>query len=71
MNQYEGMTYRQLLEESNKRLSGKDARRLHRELKKHNSGLPMFMRYPNLPLWISIIAMLLVILKQVLRGIRQ
>lgn len=69
-NKYDGWEYMELAIESNRKdLSAKDARMLHRELKKYNSGLPMFMRYPNLPLWISIIALLLVLLKPVLLGI--
>ena len=69
-NKYNGWDYFRLADESNrKNLTGKEARMLHRELKKHHSGLPMFMRYPNLPLWIAIIALLLVLLKPVLLGI--
>lgn len=69
-SKYDGWDYFRLADESNrKNLTGKEARMLHRELKKHHSGLPMFMRYPNLPLWISIIALLLVLLKPVLLGI--
>lgn len=71
MNQYEGMTYRELLEETDRVQYGEQARLLHRELRKHNDGLPMFMRYPNLPLWFSIIALLLVTIGSVLRGITQ
>lgn len=68
-NKYTGMTYRELLEETDRVQYGKQARMLHRELKKNHSGLPMFKRYPNFPLWISIAALLLVLLKPVLRGI--
>lgn len=69
-NKYDGWDYFRLADESNrKNLTGEEARMLHRELKKHRSGLPMFMRYPNLPLWISIATMLLVIAGVILRGI--
>ena len=68
-NKYYGMTYRELLEETGRVQYGKQARLLHRELKKHHSGLPMFMRFPNLPLWLSIVVLLLVLLKPVLLGI--
>lgn len=72
MNKYNGWHIWDLMDESNKKnLSGKDARMLHRELKKHGSGLPIFMRYPNLPLWISILTMLLVLAGAILRGIPQ
>lgn len=71
-NKYSDWEYMELAIESNRKdLSGKEARMLHRELKKYNSGLPMFRRYPNLPLWISIVSLLLVLLKPVLRGILQ
>lgn len=70
-SKYEGMTYRELLEETDRVQYGKQARMLHRELKKHHSGLPMFMRYPNLPLWFSITSLLLVAIGAILRGIPQ
>lgn len=69
-NKYSDWEYVELAIESNRKdLSAKEARMLHRELKKYNSGLPMFMRYPNLPLWISIATMLLVTAGAILRGI--
>ena len=70
-NKYAGMTYRELLEETDRVQYGKQARLLHRELRKHNDGLPMFMRYPNLPLWFSITSLLLVSIGAILRGIPQ
>ena len=42
--------------------SGKPSRELHKQLKKHfgkKSGLPLYKRYPNMPLALSIIVMLL------------
>lgn len=38
--------------------SGKPSRELHRELKKHfgkKSGLPLYKRYPNAPIIVSVI----------------
>ena len=35
---------------------GKAARELHRKLRRYGDRLPLSMRYPNLPLWISIAA---------------
>ena len=70
-NRYESMTYPELLHESDKCLRGKEARQLHRALKKYGSGLPMFIRYPNLPIWFSIIVLLLLLLRPILRGILQ
>lgn len=69
-NKYSDWEYQELAIESNRKdLSTKEARMLHKALKQYNSGLPMFMRYPNLPLWISIATMLLVIAGAILRGI--
>ena len=42
---------------------GKEARRLHKELKEHGDGLPFTDRYPNFPLVFSIISLLLVLLR--------
>lgn len=70
MKDFSSMTYRELMDECQRlNLSGKEARKIHRELKKYHNGLPMFMRYPNLPLWISIATMLLVLAKPILVGI--
>lgn len=72
MNKYDGMTLWELMDESNRKdLTGKEARMLHKALRKHGDGLPMFMRYPNLPLWISIGTVLLVAAGSILRGIPQ
>ena len=66
-DRYSDWEYEELAMEScRKDLSAKEARMLHKALKKYNSGLPMFKRYPNLPLWISITAVMLVALKKVL-----
>lgn len=72
MGEYDGWSYEQLLIEcGSKKLSGKEARAIHRELKKYGSGLPISRRYPNLPIWLSIASLLLVIIKAILHGIRQ
>lgn len=70
MNKYDGMTLWELMDESNRKdLTGKEARMLHKALRKHGTGLPLFMRYPNFPLWFSIVIWLLVAAGSVLRGI--
>lgn len=70
MSNYSGWAYEDLAKESNRKgLTAKEARVLHRELKKHGSGLPLFMRYPNLPIWVSIASLLLVSAKAILHGI--
>lgn len=72
VNPYEGWSYAQLADESNKKyLSGKEARMLHKELKKHDSGLFLSQRYPNLTLYVSITSLLLVLLKLILLAIPQ
>ena len=47
---------------------GKEARELHKELKKFGDGVPFFYRYPNFPLIISIIALLVSLTKLFLSG---
>ncbi len=66
------MKYSQLLEWQKKVRPGKDARRLHKELKKYGSGLFWEIRYPYLSIYFLsiylslfsiIISMLTIILK--------
>ena len=45
---------------------GKEMREVHKELKKYGYGVPFFGRYPNSPLVISIIALLVVSAKEFL-----
>lgn len=48
---------------------GKPSRILHKELKKHfgrKSGMPLAMRYPNLPIVISIVSILMSVLLLIL-----
>lgn len=60
-NKYSGWGYFELCAESEKKyLTGKEARMLHKELKKHKSGLPLFMRYPEFPLYFSAVVALVV-----------
>lgn len=45
----------EIMEDFSKATYGKECRKIHRELRKYyNSGLPLFARYPNLPLYISV-----------------
>lgn len=48
--------YVRLVMESLKVEPGKAARELHRKLRRYGDRLPLSMRYPNLPLWISLAA---------------
>lgn len=37
---------------------GKECRELHKELKRYyNKRLPLFMRYPNFPLYVSVVVL--------------
>ncbi len=50
--------------------SGKPSRKLHKRLKKHfgkKSGLPLYKRYPNMPLALSIIALFLSLVALIIR----
>jgi hypothetical protein len=53
------MTYPEVLEELRKCKTAKDARRVQKLLKEHvRDGLPLSVRYPNMPLivaWISLV----------------
>ena len=72
VDKYNGWSYEELLLEcGSRKLSGKEARAIHKELKKYGSGLPVSMRYPNFPVWISIASLLLVIIKAILHGMHQ
>lgn len=70
-NKYDNMTRRELWVAAMNVRKGKEARQLHRALKKFDpkDGLFFLDRYPNLPLIISIASLLLVLLEPVLRGI--
>lgn len=70
-NPYIGLTYPELMELSMNVTYGVEARMLHKALKKYKSGLPMFMRYPNAPLVVSICSLLLVLLGRFLSYIHQ
>lgn len=50
---------------------GKEARKLHKELKQYEDGLPFMDRYPNFPLMFSLISLLLVLLQLFLPCILQ
>lgn len=63
-------SYKEIMDDVQKANYGKEMRVLHKELKQHEDrygGLPMFMRYPNLPYIVSatslIIAIAVVIIK--------
>lgn len=46
--------YAEIMKELESTPYGKSCRKIHKELKKYyGGGLPMYMRYPFLPEWIS------------------
>lgn len=53
-NRYDGMTYDELLKKIPETQEGKEARILHRALKKHGDGLHIMYRYPNFPIYFSL-----------------
>lgn len=55
-------TYAEIFNDVDNAKYGKDCRRLHKELKRAGySGLPMFMRYPTIPIICETISLILVI----------
>ena len=50
-------TYSEIMDDVQKASYGKERRILHKELKEsYGEGLPLFMRYPDLPMIVSIIS---------------
>lgn len=51
-------TYSEIMKDVQKASYGKERRILHKELKEsYGEGLPLFMRYPDLPMIVSIISL--------------
>ena len=51
-------TYSEIMDDVQKASYGKERRILHKELKEsYVEGLPLFMRYPDLPMIVSIISL--------------
>ena len=57
--------YRDSLKRIEKIETPEEARAFHREMRKYKNGprLPLFMRYPDLPMQISIVALVIAILE--------
>ena len=53
------------LERMRKLKTPEEARRFHKEMRKYKNGprLPLFMRYPDFPMQISIVALVIAILE--------
>ena len=56
-NKYADLGYEELLCMIPTVSCGKEARKLHRSLRKYGDGLPLYGRYPNLPLYLSIFSL--------------
>lgn len=54
MDKYYSMSYEELLREIPKIKEGKEARMLHRALRKYGDGLSLMYRYPNFPIYFSL-----------------
>jgi hypothetical protein len=54
--------YKEIMKDVEMISSAKEVRKLHKELKRDNkSGLPLFMRYPDMPIYISVLALIIAI----------
>lgn len=57
-NKYEDMSYKEMSDMIPKVSYGKEARELHRALKKkYGDGLPLYGRYPDFPIYFSVVAL--------------
>ena len=57
--------YRESLERMRKIVTPEEARAFHKEMRKYKNGprLPLFMRYPDFPMQIRIVALVIAILE--------
>ncbi len=56
-NKYMELSYEEMLCAIPTISYGKEARKLHRALRKYGDGLPLYGRYPNFPLYFSIFSL--------------
>lgn len=63
--------YKDLLNQMRYAKPGKECRALHKKLKKYGSGMFILDRYPNLPIWIAIIACAVAVLAFAVRVIQK
>lgn len=63
------LTYKELLDALNLATSSKEVRRIHKELKKYGYGLPLFQRYPDLPLYVSMTSLIAVVVIQIIKSL--
>lgn len=57
----EGRDFEELLDRLRFCSSAKEARAIHKELRKYGDGMPLYDRYPNLPIWVSSAALVLAV----------
>lgn len=53
-----GRDYEALLNRLQNCNSAREARAIHKELRKYGDGLLLYSRYPNLPIWVSTVAII-------------
>lgn len=56
-NKYMELSYEEMLCAIPTVSYGKEARKLHRALKQYGDGLPLYGRYPNFPIYFSILVL--------------
>lgn len=64
-------TYEEICKDLKTAKPGKECRKLHKELHDYGDGAPVYLRYPNVPVVISLSSLLLVLLKLFLGGMLQ
>ncbi|MBQ8399064.1 MAG: hypothetical protein IJX08_03760 [Clostridia bacterium] len=57
----------ELYEKLRKVRTAKEARAIHRELKKYGDGMPFYARYPDFPLWVSGAAVVIAVIGLLLK----
>lgn len=63
----EGRDFEELLERLRFCGSAKEARAIHKELRKYGDGIPLYDRYPNLPIWVSSAALVFAIVSMIVK----
>lgn len=59
--------YEDIMRDVSEATPGKKCRKLHKELKEnYKDGLPLFMRYPDLPQIVSVVALIVTIFALIL-----
>lgn len=62
-----GRDYEALLNRLQNCSSAREARALHKEFRQYGDGLPLCSRYPNLPIWVSVAAIIFTVVCLVIK----